>query len=60
MMVFMSLLPAGIYQAYHSITTGLWYARSPEAKLLGGPRRPALEPQLSGVGIVLQRAAASS
>ena len=28
MMVFMSLLPAGIYQAYHSITTGLWYARS--------------------------------
>ncbi len=30
MMVFMSLLPAGIYQAYHSFTTGLWYARSPE------------------------------
>ena len=30
MMVFMSLLPAGIYQAWHSITTGLWYARSPE------------------------------
>jgi nitric oxide reductase subunit B len=30
MMVFMSLLPAGIYQAYHSITTGLWYARAPE------------------------------
>ena len=29
MMVFMSLLPAGIYQAYHSITSGLWYARSP-------------------------------
>ncbi len=28
MMVFMSLLPAGIYQAYHSVTTGLWYARS--------------------------------
>jgi nitric oxide reductase subunit B len=28
MMVFMSLLPAGIYQAWHSITTGLWYARS--------------------------------
>src|SRR5688500_17373493 len=28
MMVFMSLLPAGIYQAYHSITTGMWYARS--------------------------------
>ncbi len=30
MMVFLSLLPAGIYQAYHSITTGLWFARSPE------------------------------
>jgi nitric oxide reductase subunit B len=30
MMVFMSLLPAGIYQAYHAITTGLWYARSAE------------------------------
>ena len=30
MMVFLSLLPAGIYQAYHSITTGLWYARAPE------------------------------
>ncbi|HET9578583.1 MAG TPA: nitric-oxide reductase large subunit [Usitatibacter sp.] len=30
MMVFMSLLPAGIYQAYESITRGLWYARSPE------------------------------
>ena len=30
MMVFMALLPAGIYQAYHSITTGLWYARSAE------------------------------
>jgi nitric oxide reductase subunit B len=30
MMVFMSLLPAGIYQAYHSVTTGLWYARAPE------------------------------
>jgi nitric oxide reductase subunit B len=29
MMVFLSLLPAGIYQAYHAITTGLWYARSP-------------------------------
>ncbi|HYC35561.1 MAG TPA: nitric-oxide reductase large subunit [Usitatibacter sp.] len=28
MMVFMSLLPAGIYQAWHSVTTGLWYARS--------------------------------
>ncbi len=30
MMVFMSLLPAGIYQAWHAITTGLWYARAPE------------------------------
>jgi nitric oxide reductase subunit B len=30
MMVFLSLLPAGIYQAYASITKGLWYARSPE------------------------------
>nr|HET7860204.1 nitric-oxide reductase large subunit [Caldimonas sp.] len=30
MMVFLSLLPAGIYQAYASITQGLWYARSPE------------------------------
>ncbi|HET7793951.1 MAG TPA: cbb3-type cytochrome c oxidase subunit I, partial [Rhizobacter sp.] len=30
MMVFMSLLPAGIYQAYASITKGLWFARSPE------------------------------
>jgi nitric oxide reductase subunit B len=30
MMVFLSLLPAGIYQAYHSITQGLWYARSAE------------------------------
>ena len=29
MMVFGSLLPAGIYQAYYSITHGLWYARSP-------------------------------
>lgn len=29
-MVFGSLLPAGIYQAYWSITEGLWYARSPE------------------------------
>jgi nitric oxide reductase subunit B len=28
MMVFMSLLPAGIYQAWHSVTTGMWYARS--------------------------------
>jgi len=30
MMVFMSLLPAGIYQATASISRGLWYARSPE------------------------------
>ncbi|MBE9608753.1 nitric-oxide reductase large subunit [Chitinilyticum piscinae] len=30
MMVFMSLLPAGIYQAYHSVTSGLWLARSAE------------------------------
>ena len=30
MMVFMSLLPAGIYQAFFSITEGMWYARSPE------------------------------
>lgn len=28
MMVFMSLLPAGIYQAWASITHGLWFARS--------------------------------
>jgi nitric oxide reductase subunit B len=30
MMVFLSLLPAGIYQAWASISQGLWYARSPE------------------------------
>jgi nitric oxide reductase subunit B len=29
MMVFMSLLPAGIYQAWASVSHGLWYARSP-------------------------------
>ncbi|MBL37733.1 MAG: nitric oxide reductase large subunit [Xanthomonadales bacterium] len=29
-MVFGSLLPAGVYQAYWSITEGLWYARSAE------------------------------
>jgi nitric oxide reductase subunit B len=29
-MVFLSLVPAGIYQAYHSIAHGYWYARSPE------------------------------
>jgi nitric oxide reductase subunit B len=26
----MSLLPAGIYQAWASISKGLWFARSPE------------------------------
>ena len=30
MMVFLSLVPAGLYQAYHSITSSFWYARSPE------------------------------
>jgi len=30
MMVFMSLLPAGIYQAWASVTQGLWFARSAE------------------------------
>jgi nitric oxide reductase subunit B len=30
MMVFLSLLPAGIYQAWASISYGMWYARSPE------------------------------
>lgn len=30
MMVFISLLPAGIYQAWASVAHGLWYARSPE------------------------------
>lgn len=29
MMVFLSLVPSGIFQAYHSITNGFWYARSP-------------------------------
>lgn len=29
-MVFLSLVPAGIYQAYQSITHGFWYARSAE------------------------------
>jgi nitric oxide reductase subunit B len=29
MMVFLSLLPAGIYQAWASIDRGLWFARSP-------------------------------
>ncbi len=30
MMVFMSLVPAGLYQAWASITQGVWYARSAE------------------------------
>lgn len=30
MMVFISLLPSGIYQAWASVEYGLWYARSPE------------------------------
>ncbi|MGE5564710.1 MAG: nitric-oxide reductase large subunit [Parcubacteria group bacterium] len=30
MMLFMSLLPAGVYQAFASIEHGYWYARSPE------------------------------
>jgi nitric oxide reductase subunit B len=30
MMVFLSLLPAGIYQAWASIDRGLWFARSPD------------------------------
>ncbi|HSN39262.1 MAG TPA: nitric-oxide reductase large subunit [Burkholderiales bacterium] len=30
MMVFLSLLPAGIFQAWASVSQGLWYARSPE------------------------------
>jgi nitric oxide reductase subunit B len=30
MMVFMSLLPAGVVQAFASINHGMWYARSPE------------------------------
>lgn len=30
MMVFMSLVPSGIYQAWASITQGMWFARSPE------------------------------
>jgi nitric oxide reductase subunit B len=30
MMVFLSILPAGIYQAWASISKGMWYARSPE------------------------------
>lgn len=30
MMVFMSLVPSGIYQSWASISKGLWFARSPE------------------------------
>ncbi|MES2017603.1 MAG: nitric-oxide reductase large subunit [Pseudomonadota bacterium] len=30
MMVFISLVPAGIVQAWASVTKGMWYARSPE------------------------------
>jgi len=30
MMVFISLVPAGIYQAWASVSHGLWFARSPE------------------------------
>ncbi len=30
MMVFMSLVPAGLYQAWASVSQGLWYARSVE------------------------------
>jgi nitric oxide reductase subunit B len=29
MMVFLSLVPAGLYQAWVSISSGMWYARSP-------------------------------
>jgi nitric oxide reductase subunit B len=29
MMVFISLVPAGIYQAWASVSTGMWFARSP-------------------------------
>jgi len=30
LMVFISLVPAGIYQAWASISQGMWFARSPE------------------------------
>jgi nitric oxide reductase subunit B len=30
MMVFISLVPAGLYQAWASVTYGMWFARSPE------------------------------
>jgi nitric oxide reductase subunit B len=29
MMVFMALVPAGIYQAWASVSRGMWFARSP-------------------------------
>jgi len=29
-MVFFSILPSGIYEAWASVSKGLWYARSPE------------------------------
>ena len=35
MMVFMSLVPAGIYQASAAISRGLWYARSAEVVYSG-------------------------
>lgn len=35
MMVFLSLVPAGLYQAYQSVTHSFWYARSPE--IVHGP-----------------------
>ncbi|MCC6919335.1 MAG: nitric-oxide reductase large subunit [Alphaproteobacteria bacterium] len=34
-MVFLSLVPSGLYQAYQSVTHGFWYARSPE--IVHGP-----------------------
>jgi len=40
MMVFLSLLPAGIYQAWAAITKGLWYARS--AEIIHSPVMEAL------------------
>jgi nitric oxide reductase subunit B len=40
MMVFLSLVPAGIWQAWHSVNTGFWYARSPE--IIHGPVMEAL------------------
>jgi len=40
MMVFLSLLPAGIYQAWAAITQGLWFARS--AEIIHSPVMEAL------------------